>query len=447
MCGHVGMAGNLTGNTDKALKQLLIVDTLRGLDSTGIAAVNRHNSDVVVVKQVGHPFELFDMKAFDKAINRQNMVIIGHNRFSTVGNSTRANAHPFDFPGLVGAHNGTLSNKWEFEDGNSFAVDSQALFNHIDKHGVQKAINIAKGAWALVWWDKIEKRINFLRNKERSLYLCESKDGKQIFWASEGWMLSAVLGRNDIQHTTPWLLEENQHYWIELNDKAEFVTEGFEEVKSNAVPFQVGIPVTQHGTRVFQPNQQQSEAPKSFQKADAKAVNGANQGNVAYLNTSRISYAGSKSRTLRVLAERNDHNGATYLSCVDVNEDVKDSIRLYIHVRGNDRSMIGKEIIADISSHAFHNPKHGLYYKVEYSSVRLKTPEIKKEEEDAPVTIRGHDGKELDETHWYCRYTGMCAMCNGDILPTGEYRYTQGGDIICPDCEKDPATQQYVAFI
>lgn len=446
------MAGNLTGNTDKALKQLLIVDSLRGLDSTGIAAVNRHNGDVAVVKQVGHPFELFEMKSFDKALQRQNMVIIGHNRFSTVGNSTRANAHPFDFPGLVGAHNGTLNNKFAFEEGHSFNVDSQALYNHIDKHGIKAAIKIAKGAWALVWWDKIEKRINFLRNDERSLYLCESKDGKQIFWASEGWMLSAVLGRNEIQHTTPWLLEANQHYWVELNEKAEFVTEGFEEVKSNDVPFQHGTPITQHGTRTFQPQQQKLEAPKSFQKVEAKTEKGASkQGNVAYLNTSKISYAGSKGRELSVLSERTDHNGATYLSCTDVEEMTKEPIRLYFHTKSGDRSMIGKRIIADISPHAFHNPTHGLYFKVEYSSVRLKTPEVKKEEaeqtEVVPMTIRGHDGKEIDETHWYCRYTGMCAMCNSDILPLGEYRYTTGGDIICPDCEKDPATQQYVNLI
>lgn len=455
MCGLVGMAGVLTANHDRAMKSLLIVDSIRGIDSTGIAGITRHGPDILMAKSVGHAFDLFDQKGYDKVIARQNRALIGHNRWSTVGASTKNNAHPFQFDHIVGAHNGTLTNKYALLDGNFFAVDSQALFNHIDKKGLEDAIAIAGGAWALTFWDSKDETINFLRNKERPLYLCEATDGKSIFWASESWMLTACLSRNDIKHTDPWLLKEDEHYWLQINKAGEFVTEGFNTVKSKFVPF-----VNQGGYGTYNrgvnnpPIVAATPAPAPAPNKDTALPK------VVSIESARPSYAGSKNRTLRVVAKGSDGNGALYLQCIDKDPDieVKAPIRMYIHASSADGRLIGEDIIADIDGKAKYHPTTGMYYKVVYSTVRRAKPEgdvvkklieaTNKQLEVVDKEIRDHKGNMITETEWYSRYTCECAMCGGAVMATSPgKRYTNQGDLICSDCVDDPVTLQYVQLV
>ena len=158
MCGLVGVAGDLTAKEDKILRTLLILDTVRGEDSTGIAAIPKFG-DAVVVKTVGPAFELFNLKKYENTINKQNRVVIGHNRFATQGAVNKANAHPFEFDTLVGVHNGTLRNKSKLKDANTFVVDSENLYHHIEQEGLRDAIDTVDGAYALVWWNKNEETL------------------------------------------------------------------------------------------------------------------------------------------------------------------------------------------------------------------------------------------------------------------------------------------------
>lgn len=41
MCGLVGVAGEITMASEKVLRTLLILDSLRGEDSTGIASIKK----------------------------------------------------------------------------------------------------------------------------------------------------------------------------------------------------------------------------------------------------------------------------------------------------------------------------------------------------------------------------------------------------------------------
>src|SRR6185369_11244015 len=195
MCGLVGMAGDLNASHEKIMKDLLVFDTVRGVDSTGVCYVSKHNDEVKIAKQIGNPFELFDQKSFDKASNGLQKVMIGHNRYATSGAISRSNAHPFDVGKIVGVHNGTIKNKWNLHNHMDFKVDSENLYHHIQEKGLTDMLDKADGAWALVWWNKEDKTVNFLRNKERPLFFSSSTDakgeadGKTIFWASEAWML------------------------------------------------------------------------------------------------------------------------------------------------------------------------------------------------------------------------------------------------------------------
>lgn len=194
MCGLVGMAGALDNNHKESFKDFLTVCQLRGRDSTGVFAVTP-NAMSSSVKNVGTPEWLVDHKVYDTHVGKgPSMVMAGHCRFKTYGDAVIKNAHPFDFPDLVGMHNGTLRDHHRLTKYKDYDTDSEALFWEINEKGAEETFaNLnPNGAWACVWWDKKEETLNFLRNKERSLWFTWTKDTKVMLWASEIWMFGAV---------------------------------------------------------------------------------------------------------------------------------------------------------------------------------------------------------------------------------------------------------------
>lgn len=179
------------------------MNELRGVDNTGIASVSRNiingQREIRIAKVEGPPYFLFDTKAFDRCFHGNNLLYIGHNRSRTVGGSDRKNAHPFLFNDIVGAHNGTIDfmNKNRLENGADFKTDSEAIFNNIQVHGIEETIGrIEKTeAYALVWYDRRDNSLNFLRNDKRPLVYVYSNDRKAIFWGSEYELLMASIHR------------------------------------------------------------------------------------------------------------------------------------------------------------------------------------------------------------------------------------------------------------
>lgn len=208
MCGLVGMAGMLEHKHRLAMKELLYLNTLRGKDSTGLSVIDRDRG-IRTRKYAVPGYEFIEFPQVDKIMSHADQVWIGHNRFRTTGLVNKANAHPFEVVDddgdvlLVGAHNGTLENKYEIErelDGVRFDTDSEALFNLLaDQATYKEAIAKLRGAWSLVWWDAYTDSIHFCRNDQRPLVYAFQKDRKVIIWASEAWMLLAACRRNGIE--------------------------------------------------------------------------------------------------------------------------------------------------------------------------------------------------------------------------------------------------------
>src|SRR6056297_646133 len=127
MCGLVGMFGNIQGKPlYKSFRDMLFMDAVRGKDSTGIALVNS-DWEPFVLKAVGTPNRLIqspqEMKKHAKFLDQTGLpaaeshrVLLGHNRAATLGEVDWKNAHPFDFPELIGAHNGTLRDGYDLFD-------------------------------------------------------------------------------------------------------------------------------------------------------------------------------------------------------------------------------------------------------------------------------------------------------------------------------------------
>jgi len=129
--------------------------------------------------------------------------VIGHVRASTVGSNSAQNAHPFNFPNLVGAHNGTLQDK-KYLDIQSDKTDSELMFKDMNERGIVPVLaELDKNsAYAVTIYDRKSQRMIFARNSKRTLWFCVLEDRDVIYWASEAWMLTGVTARSGLKHKT-----------------------------------------------------------------------------------------------------------------------------------------------------------------------------------------------------------------------------------------------------
>lgn len=198
MCGLVGMAGDLTSGWKDVFTELLIVDSVRGMHGTGVAAVRRYESRVNLLKMPVPSQILVLGQEYEKTIKDPMKVLIGHNRYATIGKKSAENSHPFQFDNVVGAHNGTLysDSRRKLDSFDMYGTDSEALYASLNDDGLEATVDKLDGAWALTWFDAETDTINFLRNDKRPLFYAYSEDGCTLIWSSELEMLKFVLGRN-----------------------------------------------------------------------------------------------------------------------------------------------------------------------------------------------------------------------------------------------------------
>jgi len=193
-----------------AFEQLLIVNSLRGWHSTGIATTN-FQEECVILKDVGDPFFLLTSPDYSQFKQRSLKFLMGHGRYATVGKVTEENAHPFLCNNIVGMHNGTL---FGVKDKNTFGTDSEWLINEISEKGIKKVWKTLHGAAAIIWYDFETETLQFIRNSERTLAYGRRKDGNGVFVASEGWMIREIAKRNEISLETIEVLKPNIHFTL-----------------------------------------------------------------------------------------------------------------------------------------------------------------------------------------------------------------------------------------
>jgi len=446
MCGHVGVAGTIFLKEEKVLKTLLILDSIRGDDSTGIAAVGV-TGNVIVAKELGNPYNLFEVNKFEKALKPVNRAIIGHNRWATVGGVSKLTAHPFEFETLVGAHNGTLKNKYKLADHMDFKVDSENLFWHIEQHGLDDALKIIDGAWALVWWDKTEETMNFLRNKERPLYIVATEDGKTMFWASEKWMLSVSCNRYDVKIGEIHEIQQDMLYSFHIGkDKV------IEKPKVRKAEGTYVAPVyqgqnNQNGLWLNTPQQQQPAFGASTNNVTpiTKAGQGTPEKKLLKLSKPREleaglvkSYIDSKRVLFEIAGSCVDTNGSRYLKLMDIMVPAA-PVRLYLKKNDPMQNMIGREIIADIGTFISDKKGEGSFFKASPWNVVI-VPE-KEEKAVVPKAANENDllymgaGRKLyTKKEWMQRYS-TCTYCFSTLDPEDRgNRLTQEGTCLCGDC-------------
>jgi hypothetical protein len=214
MCGLTAVfskRGNGFNNEQRnAFATLLLIDTLRGEDSTGTFMV-RKNGDVDVIKEASTGPEFLKTSEWKKMHSdawNHGAALIGHNRKATRGNIVDENAHPFIVDDqIVLVHNGGI---WgEHKKHADVEVDSHAIAHLLHEHDtVEDALGQFHGAYALIWYDVEKEEVNIIRNKERPLWWMETDDA--WIWASEKCMLMFTAARCDLKiKQGPHLLEED----------------------------------------------------------------------------------------------------------------------------------------------------------------------------------------------------------------------------------------------
>lgn len=240
MCGLVGVAGNIAKAEKDMFNYLLLVDSLRGEDSTGAGLVEKFNDNYMIHKRVGNPFNLMSDRKYEKATNKNLRVMLGHNRFATQGGINEINAHPFDFDNIFGAHNGTLRNQRLLPDHKDFEVDSENIFYSINKDGIEETAMKLDGAFALTWWNKEDETINFFKNDERTFWFCHNKTGDAVFWASEIPFLEFAAKKAGIEITKPLSPRKHNLFTTKITGSGKIPPFYGGELKAYKPPFSGG---------------------------------------------------------------------------------------------------------------------------------------------------------------------------------------------------------------
>lgn len=222
MCGLVGVFGDLDKEAKTISEELLWMDVIRGPHSTGAATLRHLRAKPRVIKQLGTADRLLQNKSFRQMQAANNWLVMGHNRWATKGAINAKNAHPFTHGDITLTHNGTLTTVYHLpcDAPHKYDTDTEALTVSIAEHGPEEAWAGLNGAATITYWDRSDKTLNLISNDKRPFHWCTSEDGKQMFWASEDWMLEGVLNRRAIK------ILDNQVYFPKKNVHYKFKWDG-----------------------------------------------------------------------------------------------------------------------------------------------------------------------------------------------------------------------------
>lgn len=207
MCGIVGVIAKkskrLIHYDFEIFSNLLIADAVRGKDSTGIFYID-HLRNVDYLKLASHPFNLLSTTEYNTwrgEAFQKGQVLVGHNRKATEGTISNENSHPFISGPITLVHNGHISNfrtlvPIKVREKHGINVDSHGIAYLISKGDHEQVLKELRGAFAIVWFDSLKKKLFLIRNSERPLAMMESENS--FYFASEGSMIKWSLKRHKI---------------------------------------------------------------------------------------------------------------------------------------------------------------------------------------------------------------------------------------------------------
>lgn len=208
MCGIVGYLtteeGKLATSRSRYLSQGLIVDMLRGADSTGAFFVPH---ELAQGQNAGWCRDITDGYTFVSTnkyyddfagVGDEHFAAIGHNRSATIGGINMAAAHPFAEEPITLVHNGTLRGTHGLpitQHEAKAANDSHTIALNLKDTPIWELAPKMNGSFALIWHDSRDNTVNILREHDRPLHIAKIKGQDSLFIASEAEMLYWLTSR------------------------------------------------------------------------------------------------------------------------------------------------------------------------------------------------------------------------------------------------------------
>jgi amidophosphoribosyltransferase len=196
MCAVVGIFGN--ENAARLASAALFAMQHRGHEATGISSGGYEDKKIYTIKKMGYVKDVFHKGSLNKLPGN---IAIGHNRYSTAGNDSVADAQPIHAKYKLGeisiVHNGNLVNKNEvrqklIDEGAIFQtdMDTENLIHLIARSTqnrlrdrITQALKEVKGAY------------NFMIQSRSKLFVVRDQHGIRPLslgkLKSGGWMVAS----------------------------------------------------------------------------------------------------------------------------------------------------------------------------------------------------------------------------------------------------------------
>ena len=220
MRSHLGAKGHKGLGRDQRIALcigLALENDRRGGDSWGIFHPDRTKGERIV-KGLGTAVQSWDALALPAEGLAGSQRAIGHTRFGTHGEKNDIEcAHPFHIGGIVGCHNGVLSNHTELNKkyGRDFKVDSQHLIAHLAEERTAEDWLEIHGYGLLCWWDEAAPgRINFLRFNNGEICVATIEGGGTI-WSSNQDHLKRAVSLAGLTIKTIYKTEEDVVHFVD----------------------------------------------------------------------------------------------------------------------------------------------------------------------------------------------------------------------------------------
>tara|TARA_R100001082_G_scaffold79992_1_gene47236 strand:- start:3611 stop:4612 length:1002 start_codon:yes stop_codon:yes gene_type:complete len=211
MCGIFGFAksnGRQSDNQLEILKRMLtnLADnsSVRGEDSTGFSIMDSNGR--YTFKTLTDSSTLVGQNVWSRDIlskvNRRTTIVMGHVRLATQGAVEVNNAHPFNIGSVTGVHNGIIHNYNQVARnlGKSVPeVDSQVLFQSLNKLEMNKAFEDIDGDFAITWVKDSNRKLHMARESGRPIVMAYWKKARVLLWASTKDIMEDAMYRTGLR--------------------------------------------------------------------------------------------------------------------------------------------------------------------------------------------------------------------------------------------------------